>query len=351
MKRWEVLFGLGVIFHITLGASNIFYDQYLRNCGYVWLVRGMMSVNQTELGTAKQIFNSLIEKTYAAYPVYGLALVAEVNGNDQQAIVFWTELVQRSPDNILGYFHLGNAWFRAGDEERAVEIWRKANAHSYWTMQGDEQRREGDQLSALQSYHLALSIYPYWPPAIYGMSRALHTQINGLWTANIMQNHAAIPLLSQVLNFIPNEFDYIRLGDYSRLNGDTEKALEWYKKGIILFPNSALLYQRVAKIEASRGNFSEAEDILKKALKLDKKNEAIYLDLGWVYFRQGKHSLAESFLLSSIDIEPSQWSYAHLGDVYIAQGRTDDAIAAYQHALAIMPDFAYAQQKLQNLAP
>lgn len=56
--------------------------------------------------------------------------------------------------------------------------------------------------------------------------------------------------------------------------------------------------------------------------------------LGWVYYRQGKLPLAESYTKAAWDLDPRGYFGSHLGKIYEEQGRREDAIEIYRMALS-----------------
>jgi tetratricopeptide (TPR) repeat protein len=78
----------------------------------------------------------------------------------------------------------------------------------------------------------------------------------------------------------------------------------------------------------------EAYQLIKKAVDLEPDNGAFLDSLGWVYYRQGKLTDAESCLIkasSHMDADPTV--HDHLGDVYSKLGKTKDAIAQWTASL------------------
>jgi tetratricopeptide (TPR) repeat protein len=74
--------------------------------------------------------------------------------------------------------------------------------------------------------------------------------------------------------------------------------------------------------------------------------------MGWVYFRLGRLKLAEEFLARAIAGLPDQAiMYDHLGDVYLQQGRPDDAIGQWREALRLDPDNDEVRRKLDHHRP
>ncbi len=284
-----------------------------------------------------------------ARSAYGLGLLAQLAGDSNSTLFRLKQAEQLAPDNPLIAFRLADYWQRAGDEEQALTYWRRAGAHTYWTVRGDWERQEGNSQAGMEAYQLALIIDPSWEPAETGLLRLYREQINDYWSAG--QFEAAIPLLQEVVRLRPAPWDYVRLGDFSRDQRDTITALSWYGRGMLEFPDYAMYPFRMGQIALTSGEQTQAVDYFKHAIRLDPKKAEAHLLLGIAYLNQGLWELAETSLLVSIDLEPDQWGYARLGDVYLAQDRLVDAENAYRQALVIAPDMTYARQKLQQLQP
>jgi len=100
-------------------------------------------------------------------------------------------------------------------------------------------------------------------------------------------------------------------------------------------------------------NLGEAEKLIRKALDLDRakrrkanpkltpdedKDNGAYLDsLGWVLFKQKKYKEAKEALLEAVKDKTAQHIeiYDHLGDVHMALGERDAAIAAWRRGLEV----------------
>jgi tetratricopeptide (TPR) repeat protein len=91
----------------------------------------------------------------------------------------------------------------------------------------------------------------------------------------------------------------------------------------------------------------EAEKLIRKALEMDrahrnleqeKSENGAYLDsLGWVLFKQKKYKEAKEILLKAIEDKKAQHIeiYDHLGDVNMALGDREAAIAAWRKGLEV----------------
>jgi tetratricopeptide (TPR) repeat protein len=87
---------------------------------------------------------------------------------------------------------------------------------------------------------------------------------------------------------------------------------------------------------AERGErLDEAVTLVERALKVDPGNPSYLDSLGWAYFKQGRVDLADSPLTEAAGkLHTSSVVQEHLGDLRYKQKRYEEAIAAWQKALA-----------------
>jgi tetratricopeptide (TPR) repeat protein len=79
----------------------------------------------------------------------------------------------------------------------------------------------------------------------------------------------------------------------------------------------------------------EAVSLIQRALKVDPDNPSFLDSLGWAYVQQGKLTLADQPLTTAAGKLPTNSVIQdHLGDLRQKQNRRDEAIAAWQKALA-----------------
>jgi tetratricopeptide (TPR) repeat protein len=79
----------------------------------------------------------------------------------------------------------------------------------------------------------------------------------------------------------------------------------------------------------------EAVSLIQRALKVDPDNPSFLDSLGWAYVQQGKLTLADQPLTTAAGKLPANSVIQdHLGDLRQRQNRRDEAIAAWQKALA-----------------
>jgi tetratricopeptide (TPR) repeat protein len=102
-----------------------------------------------------------------------------------------------------------------------------------------------------------------------------------------------------------------------------------------------LLAIAIAHIRADSGNASYALDLLSKAIRMDKKNPALYIEQGNAYRRLKNGTEAYKCYASAIDLNKSlAEAYYRLGNLFIAQNNPEMYLKYFQQAVAA--DSAYA---------
>jgi len=137
--------------------------------------------------------------------------------------------------------------------------------------------------------------------------------------------------------------------------GEQEKAMSIMEKVIALQPNHAAALNYVGYTWADQSqHLQKALEYIQRAVREKPESGYIRDSLGWVYFRLGRLDEAVSELrkaLALADGDPEIWE--HLGDVYVAMGKTGLALEAYRQAVQrfedSQDDVHRVQEKIQLL--
>ena len=101
-------------------------------------------------------------------------------------------------------------------------------------------------------------------------------------------------------------------------------------------PKNAPALNYLGYMLAERGErLDESVSLLERALAVDPDNGSFLDSLGWAYYKQGKlDQAAEQLKRASEDLSTNSVIQDHYGDVLFKMSRYDDAIAAWNRALA-----------------
>jgi tetratricopeptide (TPR) repeat protein len=129
-----------------------------------------------------------------------------------------------------------------------------------------------------------------------------------------------------------------------------QEAEHLLTEAVKLHPDNPALNNAMAWFYADRNmKLDQALELVGKALKVS-PNNAYYLDtLGWIYFRQGKHDKALEQLLRAVALVEDSRFYDHLGEVYLALEKPQDALMHWRRAAKLDPTLPGIQEKLKKI--
>lgn len=93
----------------------------------------------------------------------------------------------------------------------------------------------------------------------------------------------------------------------------------------------------------------EAKQLIEKAVELSPDDPFIQDSLGWVEFKLGNHARALSILQAAFAKRPDAEIAAHLGEVLLALGRKDEAMATLREGLRLNAENETLQETLKRL--
>ncbi|MDP8223438.1 MAG: tetratricopeptide repeat protein [Candidatus Lernaella stagnicola] len=117
-----------------------------------------------------------------------------------------------------------------------------------------------------------------------------------------------------------------------------EAALADYRKALALAPQVAELYFNISNLLVGLGRIDEAEKVLVEARKVCADIPDWYVMMSLVQSTLKKPTEALATLNELIRRTPDEWQgYTLRGQLHGAQGRLDEALADFDHAIAIAP--------------
>jgi len=166
-------------------------------------------------------------------------------------------------------------------------------------------------------------------------------RLSGAITASDTKRYALLP--ESYLHWV-----WLNLGLAYQKKGETDNAIEAYKKVIEIKPDYVASYNNLGNAYLSKNMTEEALNMYKKSIEVDPNTAEGYYNLGILYSRKGDNNKALQLYSKAITIRPE---YA---DVWFASGiveynRRDYARAAqlFKKAVEINPGFTAAKSNYE----
>ena len=276
--------------------------------------------------------------------------------SDSERFATAEQLLQRAlekePNHTEALMLLGDVKYNAADYAQAAEFLERAlqqnpRSPSRWTRASAAYLRAGQADRALNLADEGLLLFPGQAPLIR-VSAYAHMQTGRNATAisrfqDALQQADDTPQLRSQINSALGLL-HARLQQFSKSDAAYARALD-------ADPENADAANNYAFSLADRDvHLDRALSLAKRAVRIDSTNAA-YLDtLGWIYFKRGNLSEAESILQQALDTgDASAAVYEHYGDVSEALGRTETARQYWEQALKRAPEQDRVQEKLNAL--
>jgi len=95
--------------------------------------------------------------------------------------------------------------------------------------------------------------------------------------------------------------------------------------------------------------YSEAKELIDRAIELSPNDPAIIDSLGWVQFKLGMYEEAKMNLERAFELFPDHEVAAHLGEVLWVMGNREAAREIWQGALETQPESEFILTTMQRL--
>lgn len=141
----------------------------------------------------------------------------------------------------------------------------------------------------------------------------------------------------------------LNLANLDALDGRTTQAERLIQRALQVDPNSVAALAQLAELRRRRGDLEGAIGLYRQALTIDRQ-PFVYLGLGDVLQRAGRHPEAVEAFRSALELDPdSATAHYDLGVTYGKMGRLEEAVDAYERALELQPEGVQAAKTLNNL--
>jgi tetratricopeptide (TPR) repeat protein len=203
-------------------------------------------------------------------------------------------------------------------------------------------RKAGRHQEAVNYYKQALTLRREDGKALAGLVDAYHDL--GRYFLSRGQYKSAADAFQQVLDIRPNDVPAsLRLGDaYSGIPENYDKAIEQYNRAINLGFDNSVVYVKLGNVYLRKANYQAAASQCAEAIKRDIKYLEAYSCAHKAFLAQPRgDDKAKDFYRRLIDAnQQNELAIYHLGLIYVAQRRRNDAISQYKKLQALRSDWA-----------
>ena len=238
------------------------------------------------------------------------------------------------------YTNLGVAYKREGLLEKAVAILERGIAldNSYTPFYSNL-----SSVLRLQKQY-AKSAQMLWKTI--SMTHKLHDYITLVELLKLLKKpEEALGVANEIVKKFPNEYEaYLNLGNLFASWRLFQKAVEPYRRAIVLAPDKTQAYNNLGVVYKELGRNEEALFAYQKVLELNPNDSAALNNLGNLRRNMGDTTGAIADLKRSITLNPNYAdAYSNLGAIYKENKEFDRAMFYYQKALALNPEHTNAQ--------
>jgi len=264
---------------------------------------------------AKKCFLKSIEKNPEnVRALYNLVLIYETGRQWGEVINYLEKIVKLQPAVAQTYIHLGISYIEADRFDGAIEVLKKA-------VELDPEKGAA---------YTALGItYEY---------KKMYKEAIGAFSLAIEKNPSGRD------NYFHLGLCYDNLKQYSESESAFTRAIE-------LDPEFAQARNYLGYSWADRGvNLDSATVHVEEALRVEPSNGAYLDSLGWIYFKKGNYQEAEKLLKKAIKYLKDPVIYEHLGNTYEKLGLDGKAVVFFRKALSIDSGKRGLEEKIKALS-
>lgn len=261
------------------------------------------------------------------------------DGHPNDALQSLQAALTKDPENGVIHDHLGSAYNQLGDLARAEDEWRSAvrlrpdllDAHRALAA---VDLRKGDSAALEQSADRIIHLTPQSPDGYVLRSAAY---INEKDFSKAEQD------IQKALDVAPKSpAGYVQMGNLTLNQKKYPEAEKWYRQALDHDANSSDALNGLMNTYLAQKQVDKAVAAARAQVAAEPNNSNFYDLLGTVLFNNKKDLTgAEAALKKSTDLDNNNSdALLKLGQVQVARGSTDDAIATYQNSIKNSPNDA-----------
>lgn len=277
---------------------------------------------------------------------YALAEIRTQQGRIDDAIASYREVLRLKPGDPDSEYKLGALLLRQGDTDAglahlkaAVERHPDFLAVNLHAAAADLQR--GDAASALARYRLALALDAENVEAQFG---------SGIAQRQLGRFDEALAHFEAVLRSdAAHAPAHLETGLIHLERGRSVQALEHFRAALQIEPTFALAHLGLGRAAEQHGDTAEATAAFTRALELAPDNAQVHRVWADTLSRRRQFADAARHYRHAVDLQPGDAeARVGLGFALLLSGRRDQAIAQWEEALRLRPDFPGLRERLEK---
>jgi tetratricopeptide (TPR) repeat protein len=258
--------------------------------------------------------------------------------NFNDSITTLQQALKLAPDIAFGHYQLGVAFHMNGNAQQAEGEWQTAvrlqpNLHDAWSALGASAVQRGDWRTVGT---ISKQLQKIAPASMEGYL------LDATARFNQGDVSAAEVDLKRVLDLAPQSaIGFAKLGRLRTEQNRRAEAEDFYRKGLLREPGSFDALEGLVDLDFRAGKAANAIGLIQAQLERTPDNSRLYFLLGQAFLRNGRPAEAEQMLTRAVDLDKQDvGALVLLGQMEASHGATDMAISNYQHAIELVPSSA-----------
>jgi tetratricopeptide (TPR) repeat protein len=256
-------------------------------------------------------------------------------GDIEKALPLLQDVARKAPKLAIAHLYLGIAWARKQDFAQAISALKEArtlapNSSDIRTTLAQTYLAQGSLSLAITEAEAAIGLNPQ-------NVSALKTLADAQLLAGDRKRAEA--LLKDALDLSPSDaVIHLRLGIISRAQRRPAQALAHFEQAYKLNPNLLEALTQMADVLVSEGKVTQARDLVGRQVSMNPQDPKLHNLLGQVLMQGRNFTEAEAAFKKAMVLDETMLStYANLGDLYVRQGKVEQAIKELETILAKSP--------------
>ena len=273
----------------------------------------------------------------------GVATVVR-NRDYREAVVIWSDTVDKFPQNARAHNNLAWAWQAQGRPAEANTHFARAielqpdyiSAHYNW---GVALLDQGRGIEAIAQFEAAVRLAPNHADAHLNLGNAL---------MQLRRAGEAIPHYEDALRLRPAADVHYNLGVALMELDRSSEAAAHFRSALNQAPALPEAHYRLARLAEIAGQLAESERGYNEVLRLAPNHAGAHAKLGLLLARSDRLPAAIEHLRTAVRLAPTDAdAHAYLGVALLLQGQPREAVACFEESLRIRPGDSRTRENLQ----